>query len=76
MSELFKIKDTQYNLRKGNAFVSNKVKTTRYGLDSVSYLAPVIWDQIPVEIKKDKIIECLETRNKDADTNQLPMSTL
>ena len=42
MSELFKIKDIQYNLRKENALVSNKIKTTRYGLDSVSYLAPVI----------------------------------
>ena len=36
MSELFKIKETKYNLRHANGIVSNKPHTTMYGLDSVS----------------------------------------
>ena len=50
MSDLFRIKDTKYNLRKGNALVSEFFKTTSHGLASVSYLESVIWDQTPAEI--------------------------
>ena len=51
MLELFKEKNINYNLCKGNALVSNNVNTTTYGLDSVSYLAPKIWMQIPLDMK-------------------------
>ena len=52
MSELFTPKNIKYNLRKGTTLVSNNVRTTTYGLNSVSYLAPKIWEQIPEDIKK------------------------
>ena len=40
MSELFKIKETKYNLRRENTIVVSNVPTTRYGIDSISYLGP------------------------------------
>ena len=42
MSELFKIKETKYNLRYVNGIVSTKPHTTRYEPDSILYLAPKI----------------------------------
>ena len=52
MFELFKIKENKYNLCRENTLVVNNVRTTRYGLDSISYLGPKIWDLVPDEIKK------------------------
>ena len=53
MSDLFHVKDARYNLRKGNTLelVSTNIKTTSYGRDSISHLAPKIWELIPEEIK-------------------------
>ena len=52
ISELLKIKETKYCLRKVIALVSFNPKTTNYGINSISYLAPKVWDQIPDDIKK------------------------
>ena len=49
VSELFQIKDTKYNLCKGNPLVTYNVKTVSYGTESISYLAPKIWEQVPDE---------------------------
>ena len=46
--------NTKYNIRNSNSFVSNNIKTTNYGLETVSSLAPRIWEQIPEEIKQSK----------------------
>ena len=54
MSVLFKLKETKYNLRNGSALVSTNKKTTNFGINSISYLAPKIWDQVPEEIKDSK----------------------
>ena len=54
MSALFKVKDTKYNLRNGNILVSKKIKTVSYGKESISYSAPLTWNQIPNEIKNSK----------------------
>ena len=51
MSEVFKLKETKYELRTGINLQSNNPRTTSYGIDSVSHLAPKIWSQIPTEIK-------------------------
>ena len=42
MSELFKLKEIKYSLRKGNVLVSANRKTTNYGINSVSHPAPKI----------------------------------
>ena len=56
MSEVFKIKETKYELRTGINLQSNNPRTTSYGIDSVSHLAPKIWSQIPTEIKNCKTL--------------------
>ena len=52
MKEVFELKEPSYNLRsKGNHFVRGNVKTTHYGIQSIKYLAPKIWDLVPDQIE-------------------------
>ena len=54
MSDLFSFRNTGYNLRGGSKLKSNTVKTVYYGAESISNLAPKIWEQVPDEIKDSK----------------------
>ena len=48
----FELKEPSYSLRsKGNYFTRGNVKTTHYGIQSIKYLAPKIWDLGPDQIK-------------------------
>ena len=51
MSELFRGKEKKYNLRNKNALVSNIPHSTNYGINTISHLAPKIWEIIPNEIR-------------------------
>ena len=52
MKEVFKLKGPSYSLSsKGNYFVCGNVKTTHYGIQSIKYLAPKMWDIVPDQIK-------------------------
>ena len=51
MKEQFQIKKTKYALCKGNTLISRNVITVYYGPESISYLAPKIWELIPKEMK-------------------------
>ena len=63
MLELFKEEDIKYNLCKGNTLVSKNMKTAAYGLDSVSYLAIVIWMmQVPIDMKNSASLASFKLR--------------
>ena len=47
MSELFIVKKSKYNLRNEVVIASNQPSTTKYGINSISHLAPKIWEIIP-----------------------------
>ena len=64
MTELFQIKNNNYNLRKGSKLISHNIKTVHYGTESVSYLGPRIWDQIPDEMKNCKTLNSFKQRIK------------
>ena len=64
MSDLIKLKETTYNLRNASVLVSTNKKTTNYGINSISYLAPNIWDQIPEEIKNSKSLNIFKQKIK------------
>ena len=53
MSDLFKLKETKYN--KSIQF-STKAKTTSYGINSITYMGPKIWNLVPDEIKESKYL--------------------
>ena len=48
MNDIFKIRGEQtYNLRKLSQFYRPKVNSVYNGLQSVSFLRPIIWDFVP-----------------------------
>ena len=51
VAEIFTVKDTGYKLRGGNKLISDTIKTVNYGKETISYLAPKIWELIPEEIR-------------------------
>ena len=49
MSEIFNLRNIDYNLRSQTDFKQGRrVNTVNYGLKSLRYLAPKIWDIIPL----------------------------
>ena len=56
MSDLFRIKTSKYNLRRSGTLVSKSAKTLHFGTETISYLAPKIWELIPEDIKNCKTL--------------------
>ena len=53
MTEIFEIKEPHYNLRsEASHFKKEKVKSTRYGIQSVRHLGPKIWNIVPQNIRE------------------------
>ena len=72
MAELFKIKDSNYDLRKADSLVSNKPISTTYGIGSIVHLAPEIWEQIPAEITCYKTFKLFKKKKKTWIPNKCP----
>ena len=51
LSELFDLRNIEYNLRSQTNFSLGTVYTINYGLRSLRYFAPKIWDVIPEDIR-------------------------
>ena len=51
MSEIFNLRNKDYYLRSQTDFKQGPVNMVNYGLKSLRYLAPKIWDIIPLEIR-------------------------
>lgn len=55
--------ESNYNLRRNTLFAGRNIRTQHFGLDSLSYLGPKLWEQVPEDMKsllslktfKDKI---------------------
>ena len=52
MPDSFETKDNYDNTCNAPAFSSRNVKTVRYGLQTISYMAPKIWNLVPKEMKQ------------------------
>ena len=75
MSELFRVEERKYNLRNDNALVSNIPYSTKYGLNTISHLAPKIWEIIPNEIISCKSLNSFKAKI-NVGTNKLPMQPM
>ena len=65
MKKVCELKEPPYNLRsESNHFTRRNVKTTYYGLLSIKYLAPQIWEPVPQSIRKCKVLNELKTKIK------------
>ena len=61
MCNILKKRTLTYNLRSQTDFVRDSVYTRRYGLNSLSYFAPKVWDMIPLEIKNINSLQKFKT---------------
>ena len=52
IQDIFETKSNYYNIRNASAFSSRNIKTVRYGLQIISYMAPKIWDLVTKEMKQ------------------------
>ena len=52
IKEFFVFQENEtYNLRSGNHLARNNIRTTQYGIESVSNLGGKLWNLLPREIK-------------------------
>ena len=51
MCDAFQTRNLNYNLRSQTDFIRTRVNTSRFGLNSLKYLATKIWDIVPYDIK-------------------------
>ena len=56
--------NSTYNLRHKYAFQQNNVKTVSYGTESLAFIAPKLWNMIPLEIKSAKSLHEFKKRIK------------
>ena len=52
MQDSFETKGNYHNTCNAPAFSSRNVKTVRYALQTISYMAPKIWNLVPKEMKQ------------------------
>ena len=52
MKDIFMQRNISYNLRHGNDAQMAKVRTTSFGVESITYLGNKLWQFLPQEIKQ------------------------
>ena len=51
MNDVFDFIEKPYSLRTTSHFRSWKIRTTKYGIETLSYLGPKLWNVVPNEYK-------------------------
>ena len=51
-----------YNLKSCSELNCRNPKTVKYGIDTMSYLAPKIWSLVPGGIKSSKSLDAFESK--------------
>ena len=62
--EIFQERSVPYNLRSDNNFASCHVNSVYHGTESLSFLGPKIWEQVPPELKSLKSLDIFKTQIK------------
>ena len=65
MKDYFTAKPISYNFRQNNVLCVPKVKTTTYGIKSLRFLVPKIWNSLPNEIRSSQSINQFKVLIKD-----------
>ena len=65
MQEVFQVKKQgNYNLRNQKKFVIPQVKSVNHGLESVRFLGPKIWENLPNDLKNKESADSFKTTIK------------
>ena len=55
MNDVFEFIEKPYSLRTTSHFRSRKIRATKYGIETPSYLGPKLWNLVPNEYKTMEI---------------------
>ena len=72
LNEVFVERNCNYNLRGNNFLNRRRVDSVRYGKESVSFLAPKIWDILPKEIKNSETLNAFKSKIKNWVPQECP----
>ena len=72
LNEVFVERNCNYNLRGNNFLKRRRVNSVRYGTESVSFLAPKIWDTLPKEIKNSERLNAFKAKIKNWVPHERP----
>ena len=65
MQEVFLVKEQgNYNLRNQTDIVTPQVKSVNYGLESIRFLGPKIWESLPNDLKNKELVDSFKTAIK------------
>ena len=64
MSELFNLRNINYDFRSHTDFELGPIYTTAYGLRSIKYFAPKIWNIAPIDIRNSDSLSEFTTKIK------------
>ena len=72
VKEIFQKRIVPYNLRSENSFMSRQVNSVYHGTESLSFLGPKIWEQVPQEIKVSENIAIFKSKIKKWTPSHCP----
>ena len=73
VTEIFPLRPQgQYNLRNWSDFTLPNVKTVNYGLESLRYLGPKIWESLPANIKQANSLDEFKASIKNWTPDSCP----
>ena len=64
MSEISKKKDLPYSLRSPRPLITNCKLTLKYGIDSIVYKGPQIWQTLPTDLRKSESLSIFKCNIK------------
>ena len=74
--EIFQERSVPYNLRSDNNSASRHVNSVYHGTESLSFLGPKIWEQVPPELKALESLDIFKRQIKKMDTFKLSMQIM
>ena len=65
IENIFRTTEPAYSLRRDTILESRRIQTQRYGIESLTYLGPKIWSQVPNEIKESASLAVFKNKIKN-----------
>ena len=64
LKNVFQVKGGPYNLRRGTTLITRNVNTTSYGIETLSFRGPKLWEIVPDDIKNSNSLSVFKTKIK------------
>ena len=72
MNDIFKKINLTYNFRKNSAFETRNIKSVYYGLETIPFIGPKIWELLPSNIEDSENLNIFKSNIKSWKTENCP----